>query len=424
MPRRRSPHARLLSTLAVGTCLGVTAASGVSRAAEAGSIKGLGGDPSLAFTAGGHAAIIAIQIHNGHIRMRGTINGADSVEAMLDSGAGTDCIRATRADSLALAIARHGHAQGAGGSVETGVTDPISVGLPGLELARDALSVLPLDEIGAQTGRALDVILGYPLLSRAVVAIDYAADTLRVYDPAGWEYHGGGTIVPLTFVNHTPYVTARITIPGRKPITGQFVIDTGSAGTLALTPEFVEKRHVLDAIDHTVDIMSRGVGGASVNPMGRVERFELGGFVLEKPIAGFRRPGPGRISAPGTIGNIGGQVLKRFTVIFDYPRSRMILEPNAHLGEPFELDMSGLGLKTSGPKYERMTVGYIIPGSPAAEAGLREGDELTQVDGHRVAEIGLDALREMFRREGDEHRLSLTRDGAPLEVAIRTRRLI
>jgi C-terminal processing protease CtpA/Prc len=138
----------------------------------------------------------------------------------------------------------------------------------------------------------------------------------------------------------------------------------------------------------------------------------------------FRSPGPGTISAPGTLGNIGGGILRRFRVIFDYPRSRMILEPNTRFGEPFDYDMSGLGLRAAGAAFDRVIVARVLDASPAVDAGVREGDELARVDGTRAIEIGLDSLRATFRKEGEEHRLELIRAGEKLEVTLKTRRII
>jgi len=47
-------------------------------------------------------------------------------------------------------------------------------------------------------------------------------------------------------------------------------------------------------------------------------------------------------------GIIGGEILHRFNVVFDYEREQLLLKPNAHLQEPFEYDMSGLSLAACG----------------------------------------------------------------------------
>ena len=59
-----------------------------------------------------------------------------------------------------------------------------------------------------------------------------------------------------------------------------------------------------------------------------------------------------------------------------------------------------------------------------AAAGLAAGDIITAVDGRRAAGLTLADLRQRFRVEGVDIRLTLTRDGAERQVVLRTRRLI
>jgi S1-C subfamily serine protease len=64
-------------------------------------------------------------------------------------------------------------------------------------------------------------------------------------------------------------------------------------------------------------------------------------------------------------------------VIFDYPRRRLRLEPNAHQLEPFDSLTSGFGLETGGRDFKTLKVRGIIANSPAADAGLRDADIIT-----------------------------------------------
>jgi membrane-associated protease RseP (regulator of RpoE activity) len=158
--------------------------------------------------------------------------------------------------------------------------------------------------------------------------------------------------------------------------------------------------------------------------LARLARLELGGFSLAGPVAALQPSGTGRISAEGTVGNIGGGILSRFKVIFDYKRRRMILEPGPDLALPFEADMSGLGLVSILPDLRRISVSRVVDGSPAFEAGVRAGDEIQTVNGKPAAEIGLSALRETLRLDGQQVRFELLRGTEPITLELTTRRLI
>jgi hypothetical protein len=56
--------------------------------------------------------------------------------------------------------------------------------------------------------------------------------------------------------------------------------------------------------------------------VGRLKALQLGGFKLSNPITVFYQVPPAQ--GDGLLGN---SALRNFTVIFDYSRSRLILEP-------------------------------------------------------------------------------------------------
>jgi hypothetical protein len=66
-----------------------------------------------------------------------------------------------------------------------------------------------------------------------------------------------------------------------------------------------------------------GIGGsAKPTLVGKLEAIQLGGFKLSNPLTVFYQDPPAE--GDGLLGNLA---LRNFKVIFDYSRSRMILEP-------------------------------------------------------------------------------------------------
>ena len=70
--------------------------------------------------------------------------------------------------------------------------------------------------------------------------------------------------------------------------------------------------------------------------------------------------------------NLGGTVLRRFKVIVDYPRQRVILEPNARLHDPFPADASGLVLTATGEEQDSVRQATIGVTAIAGFCGLPE----------------------------------------------------
>src|SRR5258708_10992828 len=143
----------------------------------------------------------------------------------------------------------------------------------------------------------------------------------------------------------------QIILPGRAPISTQCLVDSG-AGGFALAAPFVEANHVLESVRKTIPTTVAGAGGGSKAIMGRIEGLQLGPHVLRRPITIFSQEGTnGLLASPDVNCLIGGKILSRFTVIFDYPRQRILLKPNTHLGDPFRADGSGLSLIAGGRDF-------------------------------------------------------------------------
>jgi len=148
----------------------------------------------------------------------------------------------------------------------------------------------------------------------------------------------------------------------------------------------------------------------------------LGGYALENPITSF--PQSGWFAREGAAGNIGGAILRRFKVTFDYSRGRMFIEPNKRFPEPFEYDMSGLQVVADSPSFKTFTVLRVLSDSPAAEAGLRQGDEIVSIGGRPVTELKLATLREMLRQPDMRYTLQVRRGAETVNAELKTRRLI
>ena len=379
---------------------------------------------TLSLTPRPGGARIPIDVRGNLIYFRGRINESDSLWMVLDSGASANVVDAGVARAIGLAPSGSTRAQGAGGRVEVATVPEATVRLSGATLAGAPITAMPLDAFKRQSGRAMEAIIGHPLLDRCVVRIDYLGRTMEFLRADTFEYRGNGAVLPLTFDHRLPYITARLTLPGRKPLTGRFVIDLGSSQALILTPTFVKEHNVLGAIPRTIEARGRGVGGQLPSRVGRVARLEIGVIDLVRPVTMMPVQEQAYVSAADAIGNIGGEILRRFTVTFDYPRTRMILEPNARLHDAFEADMSGLGLRMGPDGSGTLQVEWIQSPSPAAEAGMRADDLIEQVDGRPALEVGIPGLREMFRRAGESHRFGVRRGDQQLVIAFTTRRLI
>ena len=116
-------------------------------------------------------------------------------------------------------------------------------------------------------------------------------------------------------------------------------------------------------------------------------------------------------------------MLRRFTIIFNYPRKQIILEPSSALNDPFDVDTSGISLVATGENLQTIVVEHVLEDSPASSAGLKEGDTIISVDGTGTSGYTLDQLRQIFKRDNSEHQLDIRRGDKPLQVRMNFRKL-
>jgi C-terminal processing protease CtpA/Prc len=123
-------------------------------------------------------------------------------------------------------------------------------------------------------------------------------------------------------------------------------------------------------------------------------------------------------------GQIGGDFLRRFAITFDFPHQRVFLDPNLQINHTAQADMSGLSILAKGANLKTFEIVQVRPGTPGADAGLKEGDVIVGIDEEAAADLTLSAIRDLFRQVGHEYKLLIDRHGQSLPITIKMRRLV
>ena len=139
---------------------------------------------------------------------------------------------------------------------------------------------------------------------------------------------------------------------------------------------------------------------------------------MHEPLVSLSNDTRGFFSDPSIAGNIGGGVLRRFTVTFDYGRQAMGLIPNVDDRRRDVYDRSGLVLSDTG----QYRVADVRTGTPAARARIPIGGLLLSIDGKAADELPMERLREMLRAPaGTIVRLTLKAHGLSRRFTIALR---
>src|SRR6185503_13266743 len=117
------------------------------------------------------------------------------------------------------------------------------------------------------------------------------------------------------------------------------------------------------------------------------------------------------------------QIACKFRVFLDYNRERIILEPAASFGEPFNRAFGGLALTAEDKNYTTFRITEVLENSPASEVGLQENDVIIKIDDQPASQLTLTKLSEMLERPVT-YRLTIRRGDRTLQVALTPRKLV
>lgn len=170
------------------------------------------------------------------------------------------------------------------------------------------LRITKLAPLTKAWGRQVDGVLGYDLLCRSVVTIDYDKPQITLTHPAVFHYSGTGERLRLAIRNGWSYVQGTIKVTGFPPIIDTFLIDSGSN----------------DAVNHPIIRDSKGpLQKVRAGFLGPNEWFQLGQYTIGSTDSACCG------ATDEANRQIGGEVLSRFRVTFDYPHRQLILERNS-----------------------------------------------------------------------------------------------
>lgn len=375
------------------------------------------------FAAGGHEATVPAQVYAEHVFVPVRVNNGETTWFLLDTGANETVISKPLAEKTGLAFQWEIGTEGLVGSTSVSTAKNVLLELPGVEVPTSTVAVVDLSFVRQTLGRSVDGLLGYDVISRFVVQVDYEHRRVTFHDPATFVPDRGSAALPIAFFRNVPQVAARVLLPGRPPIEAKCLIDSG-AGSLILAASFVSANRVLESLGKTIAVPALHFEGESKELAGRIAWLQFGPYTLRRPITVMWRDARGLLASPNIDALIGGEILSRFTITFDYPNHQILFKPASYFADPFRADASGLSLRVKGAASGPVEIDNVEPDSAAATAGLQKGDVISAVDGHSASEFDLDKIRKMFQQSGRGIHLTIEREGKTFAVNVKLRERI
>ncbi len=361
---------------------------------------------------------VKFRLINNHIYADVMLNGKGPYRLMVDTG-GINIVTPAVARELGLTVQGQMEGRGTGeGRMDVGLTKVAEVRVGDAIIKDQVFAVFPFEAFGEVEGVPEYGLIGYEVFRRFIARVDYGRSELTLIDPKAFDPLKAGTAVPFVFDNHIPVVKG--TIDG---IAGDFHIDTGARGELTLTEPFAVAHNLRASHPKGVDAVAGwGVGGASRGYVTTLRELTLGPVRFAAPVTVLASEKKGSFGDASYAGNVGGGLLKQYTVTFDYGKQTMYFGPGG-IAARDGYDRAGMWINRSADGFKVMDV---TAGSPVTEAGIKGGDTIVSVDGKPAKDVSLPELRTRLRTAapGTVVRFGVASRGATKDVAVTLRDLI
>jgi len=370
------------------------------------------------FASGVTQTTVPFLLANNHVYIQASFNGSKPLNVIVDTG-GHDILVPDSAVALGLKVQGAQPSTGSGSGVTLGgVTRVQSIRVGDAIVKDQPISVLTFSN--AAEGVDEQGMIGYEFIARFITRFDYGKHELTFLDKKHFDPRDAGTPVPFRFYHQFPEV-----LGSYDGIPSRFGIDTGARNVLSLTSPFAQRNHIIEREKNGAKALTGwGVGGPSYGYVFRGKDLRLGDVTVKSPLTEFNLDKGGVGATEAFPNNIGGGLLKRFVVTFDYDHQLMYLKPIAGKVDDLDtFDRSGMWLNVADKGFGIVNVG---DGTPAAKAGIAAGDIVVAVDGKAASSMHLYDLRRRLRNDppGTQVALTVERNGKPRTVTLVLRDLI
>lgn len=318
-------------------------------------------------------------------------------------------------------------------------------------------------DLSGKMGTTIHGIIGYNLISKFVLKINYKKKYIDFFDPDNFKQKKCRKCetLPLELFRRKPYVNLKVQLDtiGEKLTDVKLLIDSGGSDALWLFEH--TKPNIVTPKKHFNDILGEGLSGTIFGNRSRISKIRIGSFEIKEPTVSFLDT----VSTKNARvfekrnGSLGANILKRFTVWLNYSNNEIILKKTGSLTKGFNYNMSGLDIVYNGKQVvkqietTRFTDSYnrdadsnnsfsfettysfkfkpsfivrnVVRNSPADRAGILKGDIILNINNKPAYEYKLDEITRKFQeKDGKKITIKIDRNGVKKRFQFRLEKKI
>jgi hypothetical protein len=373
---------------------------------------------------------IPFENYSNLIVIKGVVNNKLPLNFIFDTGVHTSIITdKTLSDLMQVKYDRKFTMSGIGEHKQFNVylANRVSVDFPDLEGRNLNMLVLEEDYLLLRNylGTPVHGILGTDLLQNLVLTIDYENHKLIFQTPETFRPPRKITGIPIVLHDNKPYIVIPITLLDGTKIDAKLLIDTGASHACLLELFAEPKIKIQENFINT--LLGRGLAGTIEGWVGRVKNMEIGNLTFKNVLTFFTDTNSynKNYMLAGRNGTIGGDLLRRFKVTIDYAHQMVYFEHNTSYKLPFEYNMAGFDVVSSGDAFDKIELINVIEKSPAFIAGMRVGDIIIQVNRHFEKDLTVNEFNTILRsKPGKVIRIVVLRNKVKKRFKFQLKRLI
>lgn len=294
--------------------------------------------------------------------------------------------------------------------------------------------------LSSHIGIPVNGIIGYNFLKNNLVEINYGSKRITVYKNTQNKkkrIEKKFQLVPITIERSKPYIAGSVLLNSNE-IPVKLLIDIGNSDAIWLFEN--ESKGIKIPEKNFEDYLGKGFSGDVEGKRAQISLLKMSKFEFRNPIVAF--PDSSSIKNVKMVkdrsGSIGSEILRRFSIVFDYPNQQLFLRKNSNFYSPFGYNKSGVEIQHDGLQWVQETVRletipiiigdavdtrgnnaannfkykfvlkpiYLISNvrknSPAAIKGLKKGDVLVKINGTPAYQFTLENINSMLKSEEEK----------------------